>query len=178
MFRSALFVFLAILFLQSYQVLAQNEGVDSVMQIIKQKEAEIETLKDSISEIIKKEGYLITAKKKFSFIDSIELKSSRYGGETMFKIPFGVDILILGKDTGGYYVMYGNEKGWVSSYDIDVNSEAVSYLRSGWVTQKANSKKKKKNSKSYHSGSGTWVKGHYRTINGKRVWIKGHYRKN
>lgn len=155
----------------------ENTKLDSLNQEITKLEKQIEEIKSKIKSEIVENGFLLEARKKYTF-STIVLKDIA-SKKPIDTIAEGAKIRILNKESGYYKVKYGSITGYIDIYDITL--EFNPYTNS--FDEVIVDKKKISNTSSYKKtldySKPIHVRGHYRTTkSGKRVWVRPHTRKH
>jgi len=104
--------------------------------------------------------------------------------EKLVKIPGNSSLVVYEYNAGYLKVKYNDYIGWINEMYID-DKESLQDIRpkdtnsfsKGFTNTSYRSSRSSRKSYSSKSSGSTYVKGHYRTVNGKKVWVRGHYRK-
>lgn len=114
-----------------------------------------------------------TEKFATTIVETYLKDSATHSGNDIIKVPKNTKLKILSEKETNYYlfVEYKDIKGYV--YSMLVKKSPGNNPQKQKTTSTSKTTTYSKCPPGQH-----WVKGHYRTRNGKRYWVRGHCRKN
>lgn len=198
-------LFIALFCLSSYIVSGQDEEyqvkIDSLTELKTELEEQIAPLQQRLSNIQGKldslDAVKLTFERKLLMESGVEAVLRSEGkirskpspvGEILSSIPAGSKVVLIKYYDGYYEGSYDGKEGWISHLYLQSSPEldklASGVLQNNLLHNTSNSStysaKTTSTRSSYSrpsSSSGkVYVKGHYRTVNGKKVYVKPHTR--